>query len=447
MPTVTNLAALPLAAAGMETFFMAVSAAVMILIGVFVLIGILKQFMFICRPNELLVFSGRTHRAEDGGKVGYRMVSSAWGKGRALRIPFLEDVKRIDLSVMECEVGCRNAFCKGGIRLNVDAIANVKVSDNRRLVHNAIERFLGQDRSEILEVAKNTLEGHLRAVLASLTPEEVNEDRLKFSERLAREAEQDLNKLGLHLDTFNIHSVSDIPGSSYMVEIGRKSIAEVLKNAEISEAECERAATQSEAGARSRADVAKEQAETAIRVSKNDLRKVKADLEAQAKSAEEEAAAARETARARAELELQQVRSELEGKRLHAEVVVKAEADSLAKEHRARGAAAPIIERGKAMAGSLELVRQAWAEAGDGAKPIFMIQQLDTILREVVGRVQNIRVGKVDLVDRGDGSSLPAYVSSFPATVNAVLRELDEVTGIDIVGTLGSAPRKKEGAL
>ena len=445
MAPVTQFAALPLAAAGLETFFLAVGAAVMVLIGVFVLIGILKQFMFICRPNELLVFSGRTHRLEDGVKVGYRMVSSAWGKGRALRIPFLEDVKRIDLSVMECEVSCRNAFCKGGIRLNVDAIANVKVSDDRRIVRNAIERFLGQDRAEILEVAKNTLEGHLRAVLASLTPEEVNEDRLKFAERLSREAEHDLNKLGLHLDTFNIHSVSDIPGSSYMVEIGRKSIAEVLKNAEISEAECERAATQSEAGAKSRADVAKEQAEMAIRVSMNDLRKVQADLEARARSAEEEAAAARETARARAELELQQVRSELEGKRLKAEVVVKAEADSKAKEFRARGAAAPVIERGKAMAGSLELVRQAWAEAGDGAKPIFMIQQLDTILREVVGRVQNIRVGSVDLIDRGDGSSLPAYVASFPATVNAVLRELDQVTGIDVVGTLGS--KRKEGAL
>ena len=145
-----------------------------------------------------------------------------------------------------------------------------------------------------------------------------------------------------------------------------------------------------------------------------------------------------ETARARAELELQQVRSELEAKRLQAEVVVKAQAQTRAKEFQARAEAAPILERGKAMAGSLDLVRQAWAEAGEGAKPIFMIQQIDTILRQVVGQVQNIRVGTVDLIDKGDGSSLPAYVASYPATVNAILRELDQVTGIDVVGSLGN---------
>lgn len=430
---------------GMEMFFAVVAGSVGVLVVVMVLIWLIKQFMFICRPNELLVFSGRDNKLKDGGSTGYRIVTSAWGPGRAFRVPFLEEVQRIDLSVMECEVSCRNAFCRGGVRINVDAIANVKISDHPNIVRNAIERFLGQDRHEILEVAKNTLEGHLRAVLAGLTPEEVNEDRLKFSERLSDEAERDLNKLGIHLDVFNIHSVSDVDGSSYLAEIGRKSIAEVLKDAEISEADCERAATESEAQARSQAEVAGEQAETIIRVRSNELRKIKADLEANAKSAEEQAEAARETARAVAELELQQVRAELEGKRLQAEVVVRAQAETQAKALQARGDAAPIAERGKAMAGSLELVREAWKEAGEGAKPIFLIQQIDTILREVVNRVQDVRVGTVNLVDKGDGSSLPAYVSSFPATVNAVLQELNEIVGIDIVGALGTEELTSKG--
>jgi flotillin len=422
---------------GMEMFFGVVMGSVVLLFMVIGLIWVIKQFMFIARPNELLVFSGRSHRLEGGGVIGYRMISAAWGQGRGFRFPFLETVKRLDLSIMEVEVSCRNAFCKGGVRLNVDAIANVKVAGDQRVVRNAIERFLGQDRHEILEVAKNTLEGHLRAVIASLTPEEVNEDRLKFASRLTHEAEQDLNKLGLHLDTFNIHSVGDIPNSSYLAEMGRKSIAEVLKNAEVIEADCERSATESEADAKSTSDVAVEQAETIIRTSTNKLDEAKANLEADAKSAEEASEAAGETARARAELELQQVRAQLEGKRLQAEVVVKAQAETRAKEFQARAAAAPIIERGKAMAGSLDLVRQAWAEAGDGAKPIFMIQQIDLILREVVGRVSDVRVGSVNLIDKGDGSSLPAYVSSYPATVNAILKELNTLTGIDVVGTLG----------
>lgn len=429
----------------MKFFFTVVVGSVGFLVFAFMFIQVVRLFMFIAKPNELLVFSGRKHRLPSGEVVGYRVVSAAWSKGRAFRWPFLEDVKRMDLSTFEVEVNCRNGFCKGGIRLNVTAIANVKISQKPKIVRNAIERFLGQDRHEIREVAKNTLEGHLRAVLATLTPEEVNEDRLKFAGTMSREAELDLNKLGLHLDTFNIHSVSDIEGSSYLREIGRKSIAEVMKTAEISEAMCERAATESEAYAKSKAGIAAEQAETAVRVATNDLAKATADFEARAKSKEESAQAARDTARARAELELQKVRAELEAKRLRAEVVIRADAMNKAKALAARAAAAPIAERGTAMAGSLELVRQAWAEAGDGAKPIFMIQQVDTILREVVSRVERIRVDNVSLIDQGDGSSLPAYVSSFPATVNAVLGQLDMMTGIDIVGTLGSNTKNGNG--
>ncbi|RMG08416.1 MAG: flotillin family protein [Planctomycetota bacterium] len=422
----------------MKLFVTVVGGSVLALLCLLALVQIIRQFMFISRPNELLVFSGRKRTLPNGDLVGYRVVSAAWGKGRSFRWPILEQVKRMDLSTMEVEVHCRNAFCKGGIRLHVQAVANVKISPNPAIVHNAIERFLDQDRREIQEVAKNTLEGHLRAVVATLTPEEVNEDRLKFSERLKHEAELDLNKLGLHLDTFNIHSVSDIDGSSYLAEIGRKSIAEVLKNAEISEAMCERAATEAESKAKARAGIAREQAETAIKIAENDLAEKRAQFEAKAKSVEEEAQAARQTARARAELELQQVRSELEARRLQAEVVVAAEAEAQAKAFEARAEAAPIAERGKAMAGSLELVRQAWKDAGDGAKPIFVIQQLDGILREVVKRVQGIRVDTVSLVDRGDGSSLPSYVASYPATVNAILKELDGITGIDIVGAVGA---------
>ena len=210
------------------------------------------------------------------------------------------------------------------------------------------------------------------------------------------------------------------------------------RGAEVSEAICEREATQAEAGARSKAEVSQEQAETAIRTRTNELRKAVAEFEARAKSVEEQAEAARQTARAVAERELQEVRSELEGKRLHAEVVVVAEAQTKARELRARGDAAPITEQGKALAASLERMRQAWVAAGEGAKPIFMIQELDTVLRSVVDRVKKVSVKKVSLVDRGDGSSLPAYVASYPAAVNSVLKEMKDVTGIDVVGTLAA---------
>src|SRR5205814_1973117 len=113
-----------------------------------------------------------------------------------------------------------------------------------------------------------------------------------------------------------------------------------------------------------------------------------------------------ETARAVAEQELQKIRAVVESRRLSADVVVKAEADNNARAILARGSAAPIAERGKAVAQSLELMNGAWLAAGEGAKQIVLIQQLESILKQVVEKLDTVKVGSVTLIDRGDGSSL-----------------------------------------
>ncbi|MEC8422523.1 MAG: flotillin family protein, partial [Myxococcota bacterium] len=181
------------------------------------LIVVLRQFLMIGRPNELLVFSGRQRRLADGSRIGYREVT---GGGRAFRIPVLEKVDRMELSTLPVDIRITNAYSKGGIPLSVHAVANVKVSTDPVVMKNAIERFMGHDRSEIRRVAKETLEGHLRGVLATLTPEEVNEDRLKFAGALLEEAEVDFDRLGLQLDTLKIQNVSD--DVKYLDSIGRR---------------------------------------------------------------------------------------------------------------------------------------------------------------------------------------------------------------------------------
>ena len=159
----------------------------------------------ICKPNEILIFSGRTHRTPDGGTVGYRVVFG----GRGVRVPLVERVSQMDVSLIAVPIAVQGAYSDGGIPLNVHAIANIKVSTNPRFVGNAIERFLGKDRNEIARVAKETLEGHLRGVLATMTPEALNEDRLQFSKHLEQSAGPDLEKLGLELDVLKIQHVSD----------------------------------------------------------------------------------------------------------------------------------------------------------------------------------------------------------------------------------------------
>src|SRR5512132_1519944 len=162
----------------MSPVLTALGFALGLVVAVLVVIALVRSFMYICRPNEILIFSGR-QRMTEGESVGFRVITG----GRAFRWPVLERVARMDMSIIPIDLAVHGAFSKG-IPLHVQAIANVKISSDPHYVGNAIERFLDRGIDEIRLVAKQTLEGALRGVVARLTPEEVNEDRLKFAEQL-----------------------------------------------------------------------------------------------------------------------------------------------------------------------------------------------------------------------------------------------------------------------
>src|SRR5690606_337550 len=187
-------------------------------------------------------------------------------------------------TLISVPMSVHGAYSEGGIPLNVSAIANVKVSSDPALIGNAIERFLGKSSGEIARVAKETLEGHLRGVLATMTPEEVNEDRLKFAERLGDEAGPDFEKLGLQLDTLKIQQVSD--DRSYLDSIGRSRTAEILREAMVAESNAVRNAERSEAEADARAKVAVTRANANVQRRQNEARQVVAELLAEARSEE-----------------------------------------------------------------------------------------------------------------------------------------------------------------
>jgi flotillin len=263
------------------------------LLGFFLLV---RTFFRICMPNEALVFSG-----------GFRRGSEIVTGGRKLYIPFFMRVSRLPLTLFEVPIQVRNSYSSGGIAMNIDAIANVKVSSDQAVLRNAVERFLDQDINTIRRVAKETLEGHLRGVIANLTPEQVNEDRLKFADGLTSESESDLRKLGLHLDTLKILHVSDDVG--YLDATGRKAIAHVVREAEIAESDANRTAELVEAENRGRGEVTAAEMDTKIIGLRNELRKMKADFESAVNAEEERTAAAAREARAVAEQRLQEIRA------------------------------------------------------------------------------------------------------------------------------------------
>jgi flotillin len=404
-------------------------------IGVVFLIMIYRSLLRICRPNEILIFSGGKHRTEDGRAVGYRVVFG----GRGVRVPLVETVSRMDVSLIAVPIAVAGAYSDGGIPLNVHAIANIKVSTDRRFVGNAIERFLGRDRNEIGRVAKETLEGHLRGVLATMTPEELNQDRLKFARHLEQSAGPDLEKLGLELDVLKIQHVAD--DGNYLESIGRQRIAEILRSAEVSESDATREAEQAEAAARARGEVAMTNAQAAVQRKQNELRQIKAEVDGDARAEEVRAEAAGQQARAEAELELQKIRGELEQLRLQSDVTIPAEIEAQVRELFAAGQAAPISADGEAMAQSLADVSAAWRDSGGRALDMFVLQHLDTIFSDVAQAAQRIKVSEVNLIDGGDGKTIPAYAASYPATMAALLEQVTRTLGIDIAKVItGSTP-------
>lgn len=404
--------------------------ATIILVAFSILVAILKAFLNICKPNEIIVVEGRSSVMPDGTKTGYHIATA----GRVFRWPILEQIKHMDTSIIPIEVNVRGAYSKGGIPLNISAIANVKISNEPAVVRNAVERFLDKDKNEIMHVIRENLEGNLRQVVATLTPEELNEDRLKFAETLQDEADDDLLKLGVQLDTLSIQNVSD--NSNYLDNIGRMALAEVLKNAQNAESRNREEAERRVKEVTGQAEAEQERIDGEISARQNQLRSLKAELELQASTEEENAQAAAREAKAISEQELQTIRAQLEALRLQADVQIPAETKKRAAELKAKGDAAFIEENGKVVAKVLALNTEVWKQAGKDARDIYLIQHIEEILESVVSAVNNIQVQDVALVDNGDGQSLPAYVASFPATVNRVLEEMKTTTGINIAAIM-----------
>jgi flotillin len=409
-------------------------------IALLLLIFLFSRFLYICRPNEILIFSGRTHQRPDGSQAGYRVIFG----GRAWRVPLIETVERMDMRTIPIDVQVQAAYTRVGIALKVRAIAVVKISSSQQVVMNAVERFLGRDQTAIQAVAKETLEGNLRGVLATLTPEEVNEDRLKFADSLSQEVEHDLSKLGLHLDVLKIQHVTD--DSNYLSSIGRERIAQVIKEAEIAESNAQNEAAKEAAAAEMRAKVAEADAERMIAQRRNEVRTTSAELEAQVRSMEERAKAAALGAQATAMQELEGVRRELEAIRLQADVVVPSEVKREAAALDAAGNAASVAEDGRASAESLRFVAESWKKAGPAAQDMFLINKIEGITAIVVAGVRKIQLGPVHLIDNGDGQALPRFAAAYPMAVAAVLKSLAATTGVDITAMLANHDAASDGS-
>ena len=401
---------------------------VTILSGIF----ILKNLIYVCGPNEALIFAGSRTKTRLGER-GYRIIRG----GRGMRVPLFETVDRLNLTNMSIEVSVTNAYARGGIPLSVSGVANIKIASHSPTLDNAIERLLGKSHKEIIRIAKETLEGNLRGVLSQLTPEEVNEDKTTFSEKLLEEADHDLERLGLILDTLKIQNVTDDRG--FLDSIGRIRSADVIKMAKISEAEAHAQATVREAENTQSARLAEiENQKKTISAEAN--RKIQdAKTKAHALIAEQRGEVQSQIARAKADIDVQKARVEQVRRQLEANEIEPAKAQMQAYIAQAKGNSASIIEDGKATVSVLNEMIKTWKLGGDSARDIFLMQKLQSVMGALVSSIDQIEIDKIAILPSTGSDSN----SNSMATKMMVLNEEVKATmGVDLSELLENFAKK-----
>ena len=159
--------------------------------------------------------------------AGKKYVSGGW----AWACWCVTDVQKISLEVMTLEPTCEDVETKQGVPLTVTGVAQVKIMKEETFLAKATEQFLGMSKDEIEKTILSTFEGHLRAILGTLTVEQVYKDRDEFAASVLEIAATDVSKMGIKILSFTIKDVHD--KVQYLESIGKSQTAVVRKDAEI----------------------------------------------------------------------------------------------------------------------------------------------------------------------------------------------------------------------
>jgi flotillin len=220
------------------------TAPVVIVAGVVLGVVILAVFVAVMSrytkvgPNEVLVASGMKHKYTDpDGTVRPRGFRIKKGGGTFV-VPMLEKVDILSLELMTIDVQTPEVYTSKGVPVKVDGVAQVKIKGDDISISTAAEQFLSKTTDEIKSVAMQTLEGHLRAILGTMTVEEIYQNRDAFASKVQEVAAGDMANMGLGIVSFTIRDIRDSQG--YLDALGKPRIAQVKRDAQIAQAEADR---------------------------------------------------------------------------------------------------------------------------------------------------------------------------------------------------------------
>ena len=208
-----------------------------------------------CPSNKIIVVYGKT-----GGNSTAKCIHG----GGTFVIPLIQDYGVLSLEPLATDIDLRGALSKGNIRVAVPSTFTFGISTNPSIMINAAERLLGLSKQDIIAQASDIILGQLRLAIATLTIEEINQDREKFLEQININVNTELNKIGLEIINVNIKDITDESG--YIDAIGKKMAAEAINKAKVEVAQQEKlgAVGEAEANKEKEVQVAEQMAQTLI---------------------------------------------------------------------------------------------------------------------------------------------------------------------------------------
>merc|ERR1719310_2542008 len=366
---------------------------------------------------------------------------------------------------------CENVETAQGVPLTVTGVAQVKIMKNPELLHTAAEQFLGKKEHEIKSTVLQTLEGHLRAILGTLTVEEVYKDRDQFANLVRDIAKPDVGKMGIEILSFTIKDVYD--NVDYLSSLGKSQTAAVKRDAEIGVAQANRDAGIREAECEKAAMDIKYSTDTKIEDNSRGFKLQKANFDMEVNTAKAEAQLAYELQAAkiqqrirqeeiqiqvverRKQIEIEEQEIKRKEKELIATVKLPAEAEAYKVQTVAEGNRTKVVESakadgekirliggaearsveavGRAEAESMRMKASAYKQYGDAAVMSLVLEALPAIAAEVAAPLA--KTDEIVLIGGSDRTTeeINKLVGTLPPAIQAL-------TGVDVTGALGKIP-------
>ncbi|MCD4752495.1 MAG: hypothetical protein K8R40_05450 [Anaerolineaceae bacterium] len=431
-----------------------------------------------CPSDKILVIYGKVEKGRS---------SRPMHGGGAFIWPLIQDYAYMSLTPMTISIPLEGALSLQNIRINVPSTFTVGISTRPEIMTNAAERLLGLSQGLIEDMAKEIIFGQLRLTVASLTIEQINQDRESFLDSIRQNVEPELNKIGLYLINVNITDITD--ESDYIDSIGKKAASEAINIARVDVAEQEKYGAVGESAANRERDIhvaenvaeaekgrKKAESERRIYVQDREAEAVTGENLARANIAQSEAvlhvkeAEARqkaEVARRNAEAEIQQAQYLAEQERLRAEEVVQeeilrqkieiaAEAEAERIRREASGRADGVLMAYEAEAEGVKKVLASKAAgykaliAGAGNDPqaaatLLLLEKMEELVKYQTEAIQNLKIDKITVWDsggNGDGSATSNFISNLFKSLPP-LQDVSKMAGIQLPDYLGSVLKEE----